>query len=49
MKRLDFVINDRAGILDIIDLTDKCNRGECISLFRSFKSYAFGELLKHNE
>ena len=48
MKRLDLAINDRAGILDIPDLTAKCNREECVSLFRSFKSYASGELLKHN-
>ena len=49
MKRLDLAINDRAGILDIPDLTDKCNREECVSMFRSFKSYASGELVKHNE
>ena len=49
MKRLDLAINDRAGILDIPDLTAKCNRVECVSLFRSFKSYASGELVKHNE
>ena len=49
MKRLDLAINDRAGILDIPDLTAKCNREECVSLFRSFKSYASGELVKHNE
>lgn len=46
MKRLDLAINDRAGILDIPDLTDKCNREECVSMFRSFKSYASGELVK---
>ena len=49
MKRLDLAINDRAGILDIPDLTAKCNREECVSLFRAFKSYASGELVKHNE
>lgn len=49
MKRLDLAINDRAGILDIPDLTAKCNHEECVSLFRSFKSYASGELVKHNE
>ena len=42
MKRLDLAINDRAGILDIPDLTAKCNREECVSLFRSFKSLCFG-------
>jgi len=49
MKRLDLAINDRAGILDIPELTDKCNREECVSVFRSFKSYASGELIKKLE
>ena len=49
MKRLDLAINDRAGILDIPELTEKCNREECISVFRSFKSYASGELIRKNE
>ncbi|MEO2190410.1 MobT family relaxase [[Clostridium] innocuum] len=49
MKRLDLAINDRAGILDIPDLTAKCDREECISVFRSFKSYSSGELVKHTE
>ena len=49
MKRLDLAINDRAGILDIPDLTARCNREECVSVFRSFKSYASGELIKKQE
>ena len=49
MKRLDLAINDRAGILDIPELTEKCNREECISVFRSFKSYASGELIRKQE
>ena len=49
MKRLDLAINDRAGILDIPELTEKCNREECVSVFRSFKSYASGELIKKLE
>ena len=49
MKRLDLAINDRTGILDIPELTEKCNREECISVFRSFKSYASGELIRKNE
>lgn len=49
MKRLDLAINDRAGILDIPELTEKCNREECVSVFRSFKSYASGELIKKQE
>lgn len=49
MKRLDLAINDRAGILDIPELPEKCNREECVSVFRSFKSYASGELIKKLE
>ena len=30
MKRLDLAINDMAGILDIPELTEKCNHEECI-------------------
>ena len=41
--------NDMAGILDIPELTEKCNREECISVFRSFKSYRSGELVRSNE
>ena len=49
MKRLDLAINDMAGILDIPELTEKCNHEECISVFRSFKSYRSGELVRSNE
>lgn len=49
MKRLDLAINDKAGILDIPELTEKCDCEECISVFRSFKSYASGQLIKSNE
>ncbi|PBH03138.1 Cro/Cl family transcriptional regulator [Clostridioides difficile] len=49
MKRLDLAINDKAGILDIPELTEKCNKEECISVFRSFKSYSSGELVKQTE
>ena len=49
MKRLDLAINDMAGILDIPELTEKCNHEECISVFRSFKSYRSGELVKSKE
>ncbi|EGP5096637.1 XRE family transcriptional regulator [Enterococcus faecium] len=49
MKRLDLAINDRVGLLDIPELTKKCQKEECISLFRTFKSYRSGELLKPNE
>ncbi|SHF58110.1 phage replication initiation protein [Lactonifactor longoviformis DSM 17459] len=49
MKRLDLAINDKAGILDIPELTQKCDREECVSVFRSYKSYASGELIKSHE
>jgi phage replication initiation protein len=49
MKRLDLAINDRAGILNIPNLTDKCRKEECISVFRSFKNYRSGELVKKDE
>lgn len=49
MKRLDLAINDHAGMLDIPELTEKCRNEECVSVFRSFKSYASGELVKHEE
>lgn len=49
MKRLDLAINDKAGILDIPELTEKCNQEECVSIFRSYKSYASGVLIKNHE
>lgn len=49
MKRLDLAINDKAGILNIPNLTEKCQREECISVFRSFKSYRSGELVRREE
>ena len=49
MKRLDLAINDHTGMLDIPELTENCRNEECVSVFRSFKSYASGELVKHEE
>ena len=49
MKRLDLAINDHTGMLDIPELTEKCRNEECVSVFRSFKSYASGELVRHEE
>ena len=48
-KRIDLAINDWAGILDIPFLCDKCDRGECVSVFRSFKAYRSGELVRSRE
>ncbi|EPZ08619.1 replication initiation factor domain-containing protein [Staphylococcus aureus] len=49
MKRLDLAINDKTGILNIPVLTEKCQQEECISVFRSFKSYRSGELVRKEE
>ena len=49
IKRLDLAINDMVGILDIPELTKKCRNEECISIFRSFKSYRSGELVQSRE
>lgn len=48
-KRVDLAINDIRGILDIPELTEKCNAEECISVFRSFRSYRSGELIRRDE
>ena len=49
MKRLDLAINDMAGILNIPELTEKSMNEECISVFRTFKSYRSGDLVKSRE
>jgi len=48
-KRVDLAINDKIGILDIPELTKKCTNEECISVFRTFKSYRSGELVRRDE
>ncbi|MDY0406650.1 MobT family relaxase [Virgibacillus sp. 179-BFC.A HS] len=48
-KRIDLAINDKISILDIPFLTNKCRNEECISVFRSFKSYRSGELIHGEE
>lgn len=45
MKRLDLAINDPAGLLDIPELIQKCQNGECISVFNVFEDYGSGELI----
>lgn len=49
MKRLDLAINDKLGILNIPNLTEKCRNEECVSVFRSFKNYRSGELVRKDE
>lgn len=48
-KRLDLAINDKTGILSIPTLVKKCQSEECISVFRSFKNYRSGELIRRDE
>ena len=48
-KRIDIAINDRAGILNIPELAEKCRRDECITIFHSFKDYQSGELIRNRE
>ena len=43
------ILENKLSTFFIPHQTAKCNREECVSLFRSFKSYASGELVKHNE
>lgn len=49
MKRLDLAINDKFGILNIPNLTEKCRNEECVSVFRSFKNYRSGDLVHREE
>ena len=49
MKRLDLAINDRAGLLDIPELIEKCTKGECISIFKGFEDYGSGALIPTRE
>lgn len=49
MKRIDLAINDRAGILDIPQLIEKCKKDECISVFKSYKDYGSGEFVSRRE
>ncbi|GEQ49665.1 MobT family relaxase [Tetragenococcus koreensis] len=48
-KRLDIAINDKIGLLDIPELAQKCRNEECISVFRNFKNYRSGELVRQHE
>lgn len=48
-KRLDLAINDKTGVLNVVELIEKCNKEECVSVFRNFKSYRSGELVNSRE
>lgn len=49
LKRIDLAINDRAGWLDIPRLAEKCRREEYTTLFRSYRNYQSGELIRARE
>ena len=49
IKRIDLAINDKFGILNIPALAEKCEREECISIFRSFRFYRSGDLIQSHE
>ena len=48
-KRIDLAVNDLVGLLDISCLSEKCENEECVSVFRSFKAYRSGELVRARE
>lgn len=45
-KRIDLAINDRVGLLDIPYLINKCESGECITLFNKHSVYSSGAFIK---
>lgn len=49
LKRIDIAINDRAGWLDIPELAEKCRRKEYTTIFRSYRNYQSGELIRARE
>ena len=49
LKRIDLAINDRAGWLDIPALAEKCRKEEYQTLFRAFRNYQSGELIRMRE
>lgn len=46
-KRLDLAIDDRYGLLDVPFLIRKCHAGECVGLFKSFKTNMSGTMVTH--
>lgn len=41
-KQITIVLGDRAGILDVAELTEKCRKNEWISCFSSYRDYPDG-------
>jgi phage replication initiation protein len=48
-KRLDLAINDKVGLLNIPELSRKCDKEECRTLFTSYQSYRSGRLVHHEK
>lgn len=48
-KRIDIAINDRTGWLDIPALAEKCRKEEYTTIFRSYRNYQSGELIRAKE
>lgn len=48
-KRIDLAINDRARLLSIPRLMEKCDAGECITVFRKFRMYRSGLFISGHE
>lgn len=48
-KRIDIAVNDMFGILDIAQLTEKCEKGELVTLFKSFDPCASGKISDKRE
>ena len=48
-KRLDLAVNDKAGLLHIPTLAEKCDRGELLSLFRHTEAVKSGDMRNSRE
>lgn len=49
LKRIDLAINDKAGWLDVPALAEKCRKEEYTTIFRSYRNYQSGELIRARE
>lgn len=48
-KRLDLAVNDKAGLLHIPTLAEKCDRGELLSVFRHTEAVKSGDMRSSHE
>lgn len=49
VKRLDIAIDDKVGMLNVNEIIAKCEQEEIVSVFKSFKSFKSGELVKASD